>query len=96
LTGGSADRRIGGHDVHMEINSVDPRNQAWEIDQPSYRVYFHDPAGNSDEREITGGDVADVIAWVDAHRDGRTYVLYVCVPSDGLGLVRLVGADPHS
>jgi hypothetical protein len=61
----------------MEINLVDPRDQTWEIDQPRYRVYFHGPAGASDEREITGADVAEVIAWVDSHRDARTYVLYV-------------------
>jgi hypothetical protein len=80
----------------MEINLVDPRDQTWEIDQPRYRVYFHGPAGASDEREITGADVAEVIAWADSHRDARTYVLYVCVPGADLGLVRLAGIDPNS
>jgi hypothetical protein len=80
----------------MEINGVDPRDQTLEIDHPRYRVYFHGPAGHSDEHEIAGGDVAEVIAWAQTHRDARTYVLYVCVPSEGLGLVRLAGADPNS
>lgn len=80
----------------MKINLVDPRDQTWEIHEPRYRVYFHGPAGASDEREITGADVAEVIQWADLHRDGRTYVLYVCVPGVDLGLVRLAGFDPNS
>lgn len=88
--------RSDRHDVDMEINPVDPRDQTWEIDQPRYRVYFHGPGGASDEREITGADVAEVIAWADSYRDARTYVLYVCVPGADLGLVRLAGIDPNS
>ena len=37
----------------------------------------------------------EVIAWAEATAAGRTFVLYACVPHDGLGLVRLMGTDPN-
>ena len=80
----------------VEVIAVDPRDQTWEVDRPRYRVYFHDTNGASDEHEITGADVGEVIAWAETRRGPRTYVLYVCVDSDGLGLVRLAGADPNT
>lgn len=80
----------------MEIRGVDPRDQTWEISNPTYRVYFHDSDGASDEYEVDGGGVDEVIAWAEAHRRGRTFVLYACVPHDGgLGLLRLAGSDPN-
>ncbi|MGA3214833.1 MAG: hypothetical protein ABSD97_03985 [Acidimicrobiales bacterium] len=79
----------------MKVRRVDPRDQTWGVDQPSYRVYFHDPRGASDEYEVNGADVVKVLAWAEAWRAGRTFVLYACVPHDGLGLVRLVGTDPN-
>jgi hypothetical protein len=39
--------------------------------------------------------VTEVLGWAEAQRAGRTYVLYVCVPHDGLGLLRLAGTDPN-
>ena len=80
----------------MDIRSVDPRDQTWELDQPRYRVYFHDADGASDEYELHGGDVVDVLTWAQAQRAGRSFVVYVCVPGDGLGLVRLQGSDPNT
>lgn len=41
-------------------------------------------------------DVGQVIAWAEAQRGERAYVLYVCVPRDGLGLARLAGIDPNA
>jgi len=58
-------------------------------------VYFHDPDGTSYEYEIAGGDVGEVMAWAEAERGSRSFVLYACVPHDGLGLVRLCGSDPN-
>jgi len=78
-----------------EATIVDPRGQRWEIGQPTYRVYFHAVNGSSDERELTGGDVDEVMAWAEDNAAGRTFVLYACVPQDGLGLVRLMGTDPN-
>lgn len=80
----------------MYTRSVDPRDQTWETSNPRYRVYFHDERGASDEYEIErASDVAEVLAWAEATRSDRTFVLYACVPRDGLGLVRLHGRDPH-
>ena len=73
---------------------VDPRDQTWEVDEPAYRVHFHDGRGASDEYEVRGADVDEVLAWAEQARGGRTFVLYACVPTDGLGLVRLQGNDP--
>jgi hypothetical protein len=79
----------------METRGVDPRDETWEIKQPRYRVHFHDSHGASDEYEVEGADVAEMLAWAEATRGHRTFVLYVCVPRDGLGLLRLHGSDPN-
>jgi hypothetical protein len=80
----------------METRSVDPRDQTWELSDPVYRVYFHDEHGTSDEYELSGAaSIADVLAWAGATRGDRTFVVYACVPQDGLGLVRLHGSDPN-
>lgn len=80
----------------MLSEPVDPRGQSWEIDDPRYRVHFHDSNGAADEYELHGGDVADVITWAETQSAGRTFVLYACVPRDGLGLIRLSGRDPSA
>ncbi len=79
----------------VEIKSVDPRDQTWEVDRPSYRVYFHEADGASDEYEVSGTDVGEALAWAEQRRGRRSYVLYACIPSRGLGLVRLAGTDPN-
>ncbi len=83
------------HDFQMEVRTVDPRDQTWQLLHPAYRVYFHDDQGASDEYEVTGGDVTELIDWASSKRAGRSYVLYACVPRNGLGLVRLAGTDPN-
>lgn len=80
----------------MDTRKVDPRDQTWELDQPTYRVYFHDARGASDEYELKDADVVDALTWAENQRADRTFVLYACVPSDGLGLVRLHGSDPNA
>jgi hypothetical protein len=83
------------HTRRVEIVSVDPRDQSWEIDKPRYRVYFCDAATKSYEYEVSQADnVAEVMAWAEAERGTRTYTLYACAERDGLGLVRLAGIDP--
>ena len=79
----------------MLVSSVDLRDQTWEVTHPSYRLYFHDANGATEELEITGADVSEILEWAEAERRGRTYVLYVCAPPNGLGLVRLQGSDPN-
>lgn len=39
----------------MEIVGVDPRDQRWECDTPTYRVNFHEGT-TSDEYEVRGAD----------------------------------------
>lgn len=79
----------------MEFRAVDPRDETWEISQPRYRVYFHDDNGASDEYEVEGADATEVLAWAETTRGHRTFVLYACVPREGLGLLRLHGSDPN-
>jgi hypothetical protein len=74
---------------------VDPRDETWEVDLPLYRVYFWDAEASSDEYELSGAeDVAEVLRWAESDRDGRSFTMYACIPRDGLGLVRVAGADP--
>ncbi len=79
----------------METLTVDPRDQRWELESPKYRVYFHDANRSSDEYEIAGADVDQVLTWARVKQGDRTFVLYACVPREGLGLVRLLGRDPN-
>jgi len=80
----------------VDVRGIDPRDQTWELARPSYRVYFQDRDGAQDEYEVRGGDVCAVIARAEAKRSARSFVLYVCVAGDGLGLVRLHNSDPNS
>lgn len=78
----------------MRERPVDPRDTRWENDHPTYRVYFWQP-GISDEWELAGADVDEVLRWAAEHADGRNYVVYASIldSTDGPGLVRLLGAD---
>jgi hypothetical protein len=90
------------------VRPVDPRDTTWEEHEPAYRVYFWrtepQPIGfrhgfRSEEFEVTGSDVQEVIAWAGATAGSdRTYTLYALVrsPDGELGLVRLAGVDPFS
>ena len=79
----------------MKSTGIDPRGPEWEVPDPRYRVYFHDSKGASDEHEVEGADVTEVLAWAEKRRGDRTFVLYACVPGDALGLLRLYGHDPN-
>jgi hypothetical protein len=93
----------------VHASSVDPRDTLWEVDRPTFRVYFwhqqaapadipqHVMAYVSDEYRLTeASDVFEVIAWARATaRDEQTFTLYVEQDSDvGPGLIRLAGVDP--
>ncbi len=58
-----ADNAQGNIEV-VNIVGVDPRDQTWEVDAPRYRVYFHERSGASDEYEISGANVAEVLTWL--------------------------------
>jgi hypothetical protein len=84
------------HHSLVKVDSVDPRDQTEAVDAPGYRVYFWH-GSDSDEYEITGADVPEVLAWADLSAAGRTYSLWASLPaSDAVGvkLVRLAGWDP--
>lgn len=74
---------------------MDPRDERWEVDQPAYRVTFWTGSSHAEEWEVTGGDVPDVLAWIDEQRRDRGFTLWAAVAQpDGIGLVRLAGVDP--
>ena len=75
---------------------VDPRDQTSEVDAPRYRVCLWN-GSDSDEYEITGADVPEVLARADRSAAGRTYSLWACLPAGqdvGVNLVRLAGWNP--
>jgi hypothetical protein len=74
---------------------VDPRDQSCEVYDPMYRVHFWDVEGRSDEWELSGCDVQEALQWAHDSAQGRIVTLYAAVGSQGLGLIRLLGADPH-
>ena len=77
----------------MQAQPVDPRDTRWEVDQPAYRVYFWQP-GVTDEWELDGADVDEVLRWAADHASGRQYAVYACVTTtEGKGLIRLLGTD---
>ena len=86
----------------MQVKGVDPRDQKWERDSPTYRVYFWERTGTSDlsgwrsdEWELSAADVDEVLSWADEHADGRLVnVWLVHNDAHGLGLIRLMGRDP--
>jgi hypothetical protein len=80
----------------VKIVAVDPRDQTWEVDAPRYRVSFYGRSGAGDEYEISGANVAELLTWAEEERRGRTFVLYVCAPVNGLGLLRLAGTDANA
>lgn len=80
----------------MNVEPVDPRDQTEGVDAPRYRVYFWH-GSHSEEYEVTGADVHEVLAWANLSAAGRTYSLWACLPANdeaGVKLVRLAGWDP--
>lgn len=91
------------------VDAVDPRDIEWEVDQPTYRVYFwHQPAappGVGQESVMFHGDeyrlgdaanVDEVLGWArERARTDQTFTLYVeHRDGDRLGLIQLMGTDP--
>ena len=86
----------------MQVRLVDPRDARWEVDAPTYRVYFWErssgssgPGWASEEWEISGTDVGEIIDWASRDTKHREYMLYACCTCNGeLGLIRLLGRNP--
>ncbi len=78
----------------MRASLVDPRTTVWQERSPVFRVEFF-LAGEAEEWDLSGGDVAEALDWARAHAgEVRTWVLYVHAP--GPGLIRLAGVDPNA
>ena len=84
----------------MKATRVDPRDVTWELDHPTYRVYFwtQDGAACDEWRVTDAANFHDVIAWAyERVGAGRSHQVFVEVSAEsGLGLLRLSGADPSS
>jgi hypothetical protein len=86
----------------MHAMPVDPRISWWEVDQPTYQVYFWQPSSNvpdatwtSDEWRLTEADVHEVLAWTEDQARGRRITVWVELVRDGQpGLVRISGWEP--
>ncbi len=88
----------------MKPQRIDPRDTCWEIEDPAYRVYFWSQGGAqgairaSEEWQLTdASDVRAVLSWAAENSNHRQFVVYVSARTDdGLGLIRLLGADPSA
>jgi hypothetical protein len=94
----------------VQVRPVDPRYITWELDTPIFQVTFfrHDPAYadvppesigyESEEWELTGGDVHEALVWATEHAGpNRTWTLHVAgPPSESPGLIWLTGIDPNA
>lgn len=81
----------------IEAAQVDPRDTAWEVAGPAYRVYFYDSDQAADEWRLTGASsVKEILDWADGSARGRRYVIYVEVNQLEPGLIRLDGIDPNA
>ena len=85
-------------DALVRATPVDPRDITWEVEHPTYRVYFwsHDGSACDEWRVTEAPDVHEVLAWAEQRvGEGRSYQVFVEVaPESGLGLLRLRGSDP--
>jgi len=79
----------------MEAHPIDPRDQTSEVTDPAYRVYFwSDDGAASEEWELTGTDLDEVLEWIPSRSRGRSHSLWAVVRSPGdVCLVRLRGID---
>ncbi len=84
----------------MEARPIDPRDVRWEVDYPTYRVYFWRLRDSlSNEWRLTEVvNVHDVLAWADARvQPGWTYQVFIeATGEQGLGAIRLLGLDPSA
>ena len=79
---------------------ADPRDQRWEVWDPTYRVCFStrvSPVGwKSREFEVSDGDIVEVLDWAEWDADdGEIFTVFAIVgDGDRFGVVRLAGEDP--
>jgi hypothetical protein len=81
----------------MDVRPVDPCDTVWELDSPTYRVYFWRARSGGyecEEFELDARDVDEAIEWAESRAGGRTFTLYAVVDGAERGLIRLLGVDP--
>lgn len=83
----------------MKTRQIDPRDEAWQVKSPRYRVYFWSRRNGgwaSDEWELEATDVSEALNWAKGNAAGRDFALYASIPaeSDRVGLIKLSGLDP--
>ena len=84
--------------TELDARPVDPRDHAWELWDPRYRVYFWRRVGDayhSRAFEIAAEEVGDALRWADENRNAEeSFTLFAVVDRGDRGLVRLAGTDP--
>jgi hypothetical protein len=84
----------------MEARGIDPRDAVWEVDDPTYRVYFWaDDGSGKEEWELSKADLDEVLQWIPSQSRGRSHSLWAVTrlaPSDDVCLIRLRGIDLDS
>lgn len=80
----------------MDERPVDIAEARWVEDDPTYQVVFWKGAGWSDHTRLAGvKDIHEVLAWAEAHADGRDIAIYVELDrGKEHGHLRLLGVDP--
>lgn len=78
----------------MRAQQIDPRDVSTEIADPTYRVYFWDDTGASDEWELAEADLDEVLVWIPEHSRGRAHSLWAVHRASGdVAIIRLRGID---
>ena len=83
--------------MRIFATAIDPRDTSWLENQPTYRAYFFETSGASEEWQLANADSGhEAVDWVDDIAAGRDFVMYVEMPApQGAGLVWPGGRDPN-
>jgi hypothetical protein len=82
----------------MKTEIIDPRDQTLQIEDPTYRVdFWAEDGGAKEEWELSGTDLDEVLDWIPARSQGRSYSLWAVTRKAGeVCLIRLQGIDLDS
>ncbi|QGN32620.1 hypothetical protein [Microlunatus sp. Gsoil 973] len=80
--------------TNLHVTPADPRDIEWEDSHPVFRVYFWDAQRVSDEYEITGANLTDLLEWTTANAAGRGWQIWLRLIENGrTGAVKLQECD---